>query len=48
MSPVPLMATHISISAWSHRRLWVEKIGQKENYRLQKRKLTVLNNLMEI
>jgi hypothetical protein len=47
MSAVPFMASHISISAWSLRRSWVEQMGQNENHHLHEKK-TVLNNLTEI
>jgi hypothetical protein len=39
MSDVPLIAPHIRISAWSHRRSWVEQMGQNENHRMHEKKI---------
>jgi hypothetical protein len=39
MLAVPLVVPHISTSDWSHRRPWVEKMGQNENHRLHEKKI---------
>jgi len=39
MLDVPLMIPHISTSDWSHRRPWVQQMGQNENRLLYEKKL---------